>query len=200
VSIDREELERDYHLAARVTVAGRPKLYVYRRGAGESPPVDFRLEELAPAFDRGATIAAQLPATYSGAHPVGRELDNVARLLGYDLSHTRVAPGDVLQVTLFWQALGPTGRNYQVFTHLTKPSGLVAQHDGAPACALAPTSGWEPGEIIRDEHDIPVGQDAPPGAVQLVVGMYDLITLDRLALAGTPDDALSLAEIEIERR
>ncbi|MBN1887257.1 MAG: glycosyltransferase family 39 protein [Thermoflexales bacterium] len=200
VNIDREELERDYHLAAQVTVAGRPKLYVYRHGAAESPVSQFRLQDLAPAFDQGATIAAQLPAAYSGTHPVGRDLGNVARLLGYDVSHTSVVPGDVLRLTLYWQALDPTGRNYQVFTHLVNPSGLVAQHDGAPACAMAPTSGWEPGQVIRDEHDIPIGADAPPGAVQLVVGMYDLITLDRLAVAGTPGDALSLAEIEIGRR
>ncbi len=194
IALDYQELERDYHLAAHITVAARPKIRIYRRNA--QPPNTFAVEQFARAFDQKTTIAAQLPSHYSGAQTVGTNFGNVGRLLGYD-SSDRVSPGEALAVTLYWQALAPTRRNYQVFTHLVVGDKLIAQHDGAPACALRPTSAWEPGQIIRDEHVIPIGQDAPSGKARLIVGMYELITQERLPLADRPGDALPIAEIDI---
>ena len=43
-----------------------------------------------------------------------------------------------------------------------------------------PTSLWEPGEIIADEHTVNVHADAPPGRYRLAVGLYRLTDGTRL--------------------
>jgi hypothetical protein len=99
--------------------------------------------------------------------------------------------------------LHPTPYNYQVFTHLVAGGELIAQHDGAPACAHRPTSAWEPGMMIRDEHVIPLGavndleMAAPQDRLALYVGMYDLLTFERLPVNGGPADAVHLLDIEV---
>ncbi len=198
LALDYDELKRDYHLAFQVTVEGQPKLHIYQHGAGlAGEPVVFNAQDFGRAFDQNTTIVAQLPSTYGGAQPVGATFGSLTRLLGYDLSSASIKPGDSLVVTLYWQVLSPPGRNYQVFTHLVGGGKLLAQHDGAPACSLQPTSGWEPGKIVRDEHVIATGGDIPPGKAELYVGMYDLITLARLPLTNASGDMLRLTEIEV---
>jgi hypothetical protein len=218
IAVDGEELQRDYGLIAQILVEGRPKLRIYRRRVNarstksitDTLVVDAASYER--SFDQGTTFAAQVPPQVIGAHPVGAQFGDVAYLVGYDISpldetaSTQVRPGDDLRITLYWEALEPTPYNYQVFTHLVAEGELIAQHDGAPACAHRPTSGWEPGMMIRDEHivEIPSVQEGGknlPGrsavSVDLYTGMYDLITLDRLPLNGGPENALLLQALTI---
>lgn len=43
-----------------------------------------------------------------------------------------------------------------------------------------PTTGWEAGQIVRDQYDILISPDAPPGEYQIEVGMYLVETGERL--------------------
>lgn len=196
IAIDEVELAHDYVLVAEVAVEGREKLHIYQREARWTSVPVFDAALFANAFDQDTIFVNQLPSEYSGQYPVQADFGSVARLLGYDLSTDTVLGGDVLRVSFYWRALEPTQRNYQVFAHLVT-GDLVAQHDGAPACAHRPTSGWEPGQIIRDDHFIHIDPSVPSGTVSLHVGMYDLITLDRLPLQGQDMTALPLQGIRI---
>jgi hypothetical protein len=197
IAIDRAELERAYALAARITVAGEPKIAIYKPAPGPSEVLMVAAASAVSSFDAGTTVAAQLPDAYSGAHPVGVDFGGVGRLLGYDLSSATVRRGDALRVTLFWEALSAPTFNHQVFVHLTAEGELAAQHDGAPACGFAPTALWEPGDLVRDEHVIAIGDDVPLGRAELTVGMYDLLTLARLPVAGSAENVATLTEIEV---
>jgi hypothetical protein len=109
------------------------------------------------------------------------------RLLGHVVS----AQGDALQVTFYWQALRSPSADYQVFLHLVDGAGQpVSQADGPPLLGLYPTSRWQTGQVISDTHTIPW----PPGArpVSVLVGLYDLSSLQRLAARG--DDGQPRAE------
>jgi hypothetical protein len=76
-------------------------------------------------------------------------------------------------------------RSYHVFTHLLSGDGqLRAQKDNPPVHGSYPTTRWVPGEIVIDGYQIPIPSDAPVGAYDLVVGMYDLLTLERLTVRG----------------
>lgn len=196
VDIDMGELERDYTLAARITAAGRPKIAIYKRGLLAGDIVTLAVEDVAAAFDAQTTIAAQSPEPYPGAFPVNVAFGDVGRLLGYDLSNQHVRRGESLGVTLYWEALSVPALNYQVFTHLVVDGTLAAQHDGAPACAHRPTSHWEPGEIVRDEHIIVISESVPPGNVTLYAGMYDLLTLVPLP-AESGENAVFLQHVEV---
>ncbi len=209
IAIDWGELEREYALFARIMVNERPKIRIYRRQSVVTP-FTVRDTSFVGAFDHKTTFRAQLPQfpeLDNGGWAAGErapEFGDVARLVGYTLEPgASVCLSNALTVILYWEALNPTLTNYQVFTHLVAGGELVAQHDGAPACAHRPTSGWEPGMLIRDEHVIALDtvpdfeKMAPDGHLALYVGMYDVLTLDRLPVNGCPEDALHLSNVEV---
>jgi hypothetical protein len=96
-------------------------------------------------------------------------------------------------------------RDYTVFTHLTDKEGRIwGQRDNFPAGGARPTSGWLIGEIVVDEYDIPVRGDAPPGDYNIEIGMYDLISGERLTAFDAEgerlvDDRVILTKVEVER-
>jgi hypothetical protein len=95
-------------------------------------------------------------------------------LLGADLPPEPVAPGGVLQIVLYWEALAEMDVPYSVFAHLLGADGrVVAGHDGQPVGNSRPTTGWVPGEYIADLHQVPIPADLPPGKYIVEVGLYD---------------------------
>ena len=117
------------------------------------------------------------------------ELADGIALRGYDLSAGSVAPGEVITLTLHWEARGVPSADYQVFVHLVGAGPEpVAQGDGPPLMGDYPTRVWSPGESIVDPHVVALPADLPAGQYRLLVGMYDLETLVRLPrLDGTGD-------------
>jgi hypothetical protein len=119
-------------------------------------------------------------------HLLAVNLDDKVRLLGYDLNAESYKSGEVIGLTLYWQALTAMEKDYTVFTHLlgsynTLTNGpLWGGHDSRPCGGTYPTTVWEAGEIVIDEYGIPIQADAPPGEYQLEVGMYHLATMERL--------------------
>ncbi|MBL7062931.1 MAG: hypothetical protein ISS49_01820 [Anaerolineae bacterium] len=127
------------------------------------------------------------------AHPLAVDLAGGVRLRGYDLSPVEVSPGDVITLTLYWEAREVPAANYQVFVHLLgdgpKP---LAQGDGPPLLGDYPTTMWAPGEIVADPHPIALPAGLPPGLYRLLVGMYDLETLARLARLNGGGDSVEI--------
>lgn len=126
----------------------------------------------------------------------GREI----LLRGYAVGEGPFAPGDVVPVTLFWEADAPPGR-YKVFLHLMDDGGnLVAQNDAEPRGDLSPTFIWSVGERVTDRHGVYLPPDLPPGVYRLMAGMYRVDTGERssLTLDGEPaGDSLELEEVVI---
>jgi len=95
-----------------------------------------------------------------------------------------LTPGDGQSphpVTITWYAAEPVPVDYTVFLHLRDEAGqLVAQADGPPLGGWYPTSWWVAGEWVIDAHDFALPADTPPGSYQLVVGLYDPATGERL--------------------
>ncbi len=91
-----------------------------------------------------------------------------------------LAPGDRVQINLYWECLSKMEVDYTVFVHfLADVSGnalMVGQHDGLPAL---PTSGWKPGDIVKDTHYVQVAAEWS-GTGQIQVGLYDWQVGDRL--------------------
>ena len=76
---------------------------------------------------------------------------------------------------------------------------LLAQHDGAPECAMNPTTHWEVGEIVRDPHILPIPDEIHPGRYSVQIGMYDLLSEIRLDIPGDTDNSFELTEISINQ-
>jgi 4-amino-4-deoxy-L-arabinose transferase-like glycosyltransferase len=118
------------------------------------------------------------------------------RLLGYTLSARTAAPGDTLELALYWQALASVSTDYTVFVHLLSPGDEIrGQGDGPPVGGTYPTSFWDPGEIVVDEHQVSVAADAPAGTYRLAVGLY--LPSGR-RLVGPDGDRVFLAQVEVE--
>jgi hypothetical protein len=114
------------------------------------------------------------------------------RLLGALVSETTAQPGDVLALTLYWQALYPVEHDYTVFVHLLgQYDRVIAQRDAAPgfAHAAGPTSSWAPGQIVADPYllAVPEAAYAPDQAVW-EVGLYEAGTGQRLHTADGGDN------------
>jgi len=140
-------------------------------------------------------------------HPMEVNLDDKVRLLGYDLEAESYKPGQVIGLTLYWQALTAVEKDYTVFTHLLgsynplTDGPLWGGHDSRPGGGTYPTTVWEAGEIVIDEYDIPIQADVPPGEYQLEVGMYYLATMERLPVlddsGAVRDDRILLGRLQL---
>ncbi len=123
------------------------------------------------------------------------------RLRGLALTGEPLAPGDVLPVTLFWEAEGSAGARYKVTVQLLDAGGrLVAQHDGEPADGLSPIDTWQPGGRVLDRHGVILPGDLGPGRYTLGVALYSVIGGERLpiTLDGEPaGDWLALADVVV---
>lgn len=121
------------------------------------------------------------PIALEPAHPVQAVLGDMVQLTGYTVEPEQVGPGQVLRLTLYWQALTPIPDDYTVFIHLRQPDGgNVAQADHRPLGSLYPTSLWPTGETIRESSDLFLPSDLPPGDYDLWAGLYLLQTGERL--------------------
>jgi len=183
--VDQADLEANYHPVGVVRVGGEVKMWLYRPGPSEGEPAVYDVEDFEREFDAGTTPEAVLPRPPTDIATVGAVLGGQVRLVGYRLDTDDARPGGSLRLTLYWESLVPMQTSYQVFTHLYDGT-MWGQHDSAPGCGLWPTTRWEPGRLVRDDHLIPIAPDAPAGEVPLLVGMYDLGTGARLPVVG-PD-------------
>jgi mannosyltransferase len=124
-------------------------------------------------------------------------------LEGYTLGPTTLSPGEIAQVTLFWQTAVSLSQRYKVFLHLVGADGRpVAQRDSEPGGNLKPTTIWPPGETISDNHGLLIPADLPPGDYTLLLGLYDLADpAARLPVGGETavNNALPLTRITINR-
>jgi 4-amino-4-deoxy-L-arabinose transferase-like glycosyltransferase len=129
--------------------------------------------------------------------------DRVA-LQGYGLSGIELEPGEVLNLSLRWQAQTHILQSYSAFVHLVDAQGRMwAQHDGAPLNALHPTTYWVEGEIISDPRELVLPQDVPEGRYRLQAGMYLPETMEHLPVLGAEGqplgDAAILDYVKVER-
>ncbi len=109
-------------------------------------------------------------------------------LAGYVIEPAQPAPGDVVQVTLYWRGERPLRQNATVFLHALNQDGeLVAQSDSQPVQNSYPLTNWPPGVLIADAHSF----TWPTGALtQLAVGLYDPATQARWPVTGPDGEPL----------
>lgn len=126
------------------------------------------------------------------AHPLEANLDNKAKLLGYNTSLPPVSGPKAefqwsrsacaarpeachIHFDFIWQGVSEMDAVYSVFLHLVDGQGNpLAQQDKGPGIrGKEPTTTWLPGEVITDPVDLTLSPDQlPPGRYTLRIGMY----------------------------
>lgn len=120
---------------------------------------------------------------------------NAIELLGYEMqpgnlrsritplegaNHRIFAPGQSLQLNLYWRALTRMDQDFVLFIHISDQyDRRVAQRDLPLRHDDYPTSRWHPGELVIDRGDMPL-PSLPEGEYQLVIGLYTADTGVRL--------------------
>jgi 4-amino-4-deoxy-L-arabinose transferase-like glycosyltransferase len=120
---------------------------------------------------------------------------------GYSLLTPAVAPGDIVQIALFWRCDTHISDRYKVFVHLVSADGsIVAQTDREPGGDLTPTTIWKPGETIVDRYGVAIPATVASGTYRLVVGMYSFDGKRLRVTNGGVDigDAVTLGEISVK--
>ncbi|MCL4302806.1 MAG: hypothetical protein KJ077_44370, partial [Anaerolineae bacterium] len=146
----------------------------------------------------GMILTTATPQTVVN-QPFGDE-SNVT-LLGYDLKRDNCQQSMLncqLSIKLYWRSEAPLPLDYTTFVHLRNAAGeTVTQKDQPPLNGAYPTSLWDSGEIIADTVTIPLPADIPAGTYQLVAGLYDFNTGQRLAAPGSPANEVSLTSVQV---
>ena len=168
---------------------------------------DFNTMERMPVAGEGdvAVVAVVLLETTEGLYPnpVEVNFENELMLLGYEVTPRRAAPGDTVDLTLYWQAQRPLTTDYTFFAQIVDADTTRwASHDITPSVG---TSAWPPNEVQTMQLTLPLAADAPPGLYPLIVGVYiqtpdgnferlQLVTADgRLT-----DDFLQLTPVRVD--
>ena len=84
-------------------------------------------------------------------------------------------------VKLWWETGAPVAKDYTAFVHYQRDGARIAQHDGPPGYGHLPTTYWQVGDLILDQHPLP---DVTPDPARdtLRIGLYDPATLQGLAV------------------
>ncbi len=124
------------------------------------------------------------------------------RLRGYALDNVAFSSGDIVPVTLFWEARSPIAERYKVTVQLLDGEGhLVAQTDTEPRDGLSPTTSWQPDQALADRYGVLLPADASPGRCSFIVALYHIVSGERLpvVLNGEPvGNHLILGNVTIE--
>ncbi|MCX7682192.1 MAG: glycosyltransferase family 39 protein [Anaerolineae bacterium] len=121
-------------------------------------------------------------------------------LQGYALPGRQFSVGEVVPVTLFWEARENITERYKVTVQLLDGSGrLVAQCDTEPRAGLLPTDRWEEGLSLTDRYGLLLPPALPPGRYELIVAVYHAFTGIRLPVESLGDH-VHIAWIEVVAR
>jgi 4-amino-4-deoxy-L-arabinose transferase-like glycosyltransferase len=171
-------------------VAGHRRIFALYWGVDESDPSRFVESWLEGHVYRAAdgwhggvrlVVYAVPQTTETPQRPLDLSLGDAVALRGYALAADAVEAGDILQLTLFWQAQGQPVERYKVFVQLLDSANhIVGQLDTEPGGNLLPTDTWQAGQTVTDRYGVLVQPGTPPGEHRLIVGMYSLSTGARL--------------------
>ena len=108
--------------------------------------------------------------------------DNQIALLDYRIEGP-LRHGATVRLNVLWQALKPLDEDYTVFVHAVDGEGTIwGQRDTEPQEGEYPTTEWRLGEIVQDRYELQIDVAGPREGYQLVVGLYDSETEERLRL------------------
>jgi len=78
-------------------------------------------------------------------------------------------------VKVWWETRVSITKDFTVFVHYHRDGVRIAQHDGPPGYGYLPTTYWQVGDLILDQHPLPdVTPD--PDRDTLRIGLYDPAT------------------------
>jgi hypothetical protein len=107
-------------------------------------------------------------------HPVTVQYENGMILLGHSAEREYLPAGDFYRLALFWRADDRLHEEYSVAVRLLDSDGDVAlSHSSEPSAGRYPTTVWQEGEVVRDNHALRIPRDFPEGRYRLQLALFD---------------------------
>jgi hypothetical protein len=183
----RDELETDYHS-------------VWTVGQGDPGSAAARFQYGTVRADYLATPEQRFDVTRLPGQAVPTEvtLDKTIRLAavrlgppGNQVENPVAHPGELLPLSLYWQALDQIDSAYTVFVQAVGTDGSkAAQVDKTPCEGACPTDSWKSGNLVGERYDLVVSDETSPGSYEIIVGMYNLETGQNLSWFDAQDNLL----------
>jgi hypothetical protein len=116
-----------------------------------------------------------------------------------------LAPGEQLTVTLYWEALRDAPPDYIVELSLCElpcPEWMPPLVTAVSPPQAAPTSSWQDGEVVPDQHSLTVDANLPAGTYGIHVALIDAETKEPQNIVAEDghyiDDRLLLSDILVQ--
>ncbi len=159
-------------------------------------------ERLGDSYRFGAVEVVSRPGEIP--NPISVNLGDKMELVGYDVSRRLMQADDVVTVTLFWRALRPIDEDYSISTQFVDENqSKAAQHDAWPQDGGAPTSSWEVGGVVVDQHALVVRPGTATGVYELRIAVYTVDDGEIVHLPTVPEggrmqsDHASLTKVRV---
>lgn len=108
-----------------------------------------------------------------------------------------LAPGDVVPVSLYWEAPQPPGTDYLISLQIGQDGQPpVVQYDGLPLNGFGTTSTWTPGTRYSGHYGLALPVDLTPGPYDLRLIVYTYPDLTRLPVGDS--DLAVLDQLRVE--
>jgi hypothetical protein len=105
--------------------------------------------------------------------PLHLAFGDAYELLGYTLNQKTVAPGETLNITLYWRALRPLEGAYPPTVQLVNPAVSEAWGTTSPFFVGAASVNHQPDYFISDTYKLPINADAPPYIGRISIQLKD---------------------------
>ncbi len=121
-------------------------------------------------------------ASLSGSSAAMATFGDILELIGVD------APGEInagaaMPIGLRWRSTVTPPTRYTTFVHLaTRDKPLYAGVDGEPCATWYPTNQWQANEVVQYQLTLNVPNDLPPNSYEIMIGVYDTATGERLSV------------------
>ncbi len=159
------------------------ELYQAMQKKKEAARVEKRLAFLKPSLKRQARFAGGLT------------------LLGYDLPQAKVKAGRKLPVSWYWRCWQTPPLDYYIFVHLRGPEQTL-NYDHLLDHGRRSMTRLVKGQVVREDYQLAIPKDAPPGRYRLVVGLWDPRFTGKavpvLEGQGKGSEEVFLAEVEVQ--
>lgn len=152
---------------------------------GAHPAIYRQIESMTPIHTvtiHGIEYAKiyQLPRPYD--QPIHARFGDEIVLHGFTIESAH----DHLTVTPSWGALVSPARDYTVFLQMIDSQGQRIVGVDVPPAGVGglPTSAWQVGQQTAVPLPLPLPPDLPAGTYEIVIGMYDAGSGERLPISG----------------
>ncbi len=147
-------------------------------------------------FEQGADVYEFQPL--APATVISAQFGPSMELAGVTVTPNRPQAGGQLDVTLYWRTSQTIATPETVSVQFLSADGkLAAQNDAPPQAGGAPTTSWQPFEVIPDLHQVPLPTTLAPGTYTVGVVVYPSSGGPRLTVPNVPSGLFTVATVEV---